>query len=85
VSRRTIARAATTARGAAVVELRLSPGARYAPLIERARGLYAVVKVTFTAAGRPTLVKSLPVDLRYERPSHRAHRARSLRPDRSAG
>jgi hypothetical protein len=75
---RTVARAAATTSAPAEVRLRLRVGAAYRKLIVGANGLYAVLRVTFTAPGHKTLLEELPVTFRLKsrKPAARRTEAR---------
>jgi hypothetical protein len=74
VPARTVALAGTVAEVASEVRLRLRVGAAYRSLLTRKGGLYALLRVTFTAPGHPTLVQSIPVVLRATAPAKSAKR-----------
>jgi hypothetical protein len=61
---RTVAQAATSAAGSKLVQLRLRVAAPYRALVVGKLGLYAVVRVTFTASGHATLTQAIPVTFR---------------------
>jgi hypothetical protein len=80
LSTRAVATAATTTSAAGEVTVNAAVGAAYGELLASGDGLYAVVRVTFSAPGHATLVRELPVMLRdgdlpariARRPSRRA-------------
>jgi hypothetical protein len=61
---RTVARAAVAAGDASVLTLRLSVLPRYRALLTHGPGLYALVRVSFTAAGHAQLAQEIPVTFR---------------------
>jgi hypothetical protein len=71
---RTVAQAAAGTTAPSLTQLRLRVSARYSSLIEQRLGLYAVVRVTFTAPGHPPLVREIPVTF-HRAPPRKQHRA----------
>jgi hypothetical protein len=57
----TVAQAAVAAGGPSVLQVRMRVLARYRSLVSSKHGLYAVVRVSFTAAGHKALVQEIPV------------------------
>jgi hypothetical protein len=60
---RTIAQAEARADGPVLLQLRLSIPARYRSLLASAHGLYALVRLSFSAAGHAALVQEIPVTI----------------------
>jgi hypothetical protein len=65
----TVALAGTVAGGPSEVRLRVRATARYRALVDGRNGLYALLRVTFTARAHQTLVQAIPVTFRV-----RAHK-----------
>lgn len=61
IAARTVASAKATARGAGLIELRLTSASAYRSLVASHDGLYATIRLTFAARGEPTLTKSVQV------------------------
>jgi Tol biopolymer transport system component len=61
---RTVAQGSVAANDSSALELRLRPLAAYRALVARRTGLYAIVRVTFTAPGHTALAQDIPVTFR---------------------
>jgi hypothetical protein len=73
---RQVAQAARTAAAAAQVKLRLRVGPHYRALLTRHLGLYAVLRVSFTAPHHRTLSQLIPVTFRARAHKLATHRAK---------
>ena len=84
VALRRVAQIKRTAKGAEVLELRLTPTSRYRSLLTQPGGLYANITVTFTAAGHARLTQELGASFQAPAPKRRAKhassRVRAVRP-----
>lgn len=74
---RTVAAGAQTAAAASEIVLRLQPDAQYRDLVSGGDGLYAILRVTFAAAGHATLTREIPVVLRDTQTKRPAAAARA--------
>jgi hypothetical protein len=74
---RTVAQAAVTIKGAIEARLRLRVGSRYKKLVAAGNGLYAVLRLTFAAPGRKTLVTEVPVTFHVRKRRPAARRAKA--------
>jgi hypothetical protein len=79
---RQIASTTATVKGAGVLELHLTPASRYRPLLAGPGGLYANIKITFTATGHSTLSQKLIST--FQTPAQRPH-AKGLSSPKRAG
>jgi hypothetical protein len=76
---RTVARAGATATSSTEVIVRVSVGAAYRRLLDDGDGLYALLRVTFTAPDHALLVREIPVTLRDGKAqTHTTGKARRL-------
>jgi Tol biopolymer transport system component len=73
----TVARGATTSDGPSELRVRLRVDPAYGGLVASRGGLYAVLRVTFTAPGHGALVQEIPVTFHRAARGMRAHKARS--------
>jgi hypothetical protein len=71
VPTRTVARGTLSARAPSELRLRLRVSAPYRALVDSGSGLYAVLRVTFSAPGHKTLVEEIPVTFRRATHKHR--------------
>jgi hypothetical protein len=72
---RTVARGVKSADGPSDLRVRLRVGPIYGSLVASRGGLYAVLRVTFTAPGHPTLAQEIPVTFHRTARAARARRA----------
>ena len=82
VAVRQVAQVKQTAESAGVLELRLTPASRYRSLLADPGGLYANIKITFTATGHSILSQALAAT--FQAPAGRAH-AKSVSSDKRTG
>jgi hypothetical protein len=80
IALRRVAQAKRTAKGAEVLELRLTPAARYRSLLTKPDGLYANIALSFTAAGHARLTQTLNAN--FQAPAAK-RRATSVHTNRS--
>jgi hypothetical protein len=71
VAVRQVAQVTGTAKAAGVLELHLNPTSRYRSLLTDPGGLYANIRITFTAAGHPPLSQELAGT--FQAPAQRPH------------
>jgi hypothetical protein len=74
---RRVAQTKRNAKAAEVLELRLTPAARYRSLFTQPGGLYANITLTFTAAGHARLTQQLSASFRASAPKRGTKRASS--------
>jgi hypothetical protein len=70
VAVRQVAQTTVAAKAAGVLELHLTPASRYRSLLTGPGGLYANIRLTFTAAGHPTLSQGLAAT--FQAPARRS-------------